>query len=352
MHPNLRQHWQLTILAAVAVISALYFAKPVFAPFVLAFVFAVVLTPISDFWLRTGLPATASSLMTLALCVLVIVVLAVALEPVVNGLYTEWPGIRAGMQEMVWNIRSVLRDIDDVSREVTDALAPTAAQGAGGDAVDEASKSLPSLSELMFMAPALLGQVMIFLGALYFLLLCRSDVYRWLGKLSTVNSKAAALKFYEADRVVARYSLTITIINVCYAVCVALVFKVIGMPGYMIWGVAAGVLNFVVYLGPALVATAALVAGTAVFDGGMSFVPAGAYLILNVIEAQFVTPTLVGRQTNVNPLLVFLSLCLFLWLWGPIGGVVAIPILVWFIAVYDGLSTLAAEEAAATKILT
>lgn len=348
MHSNIRQQWQLTILAAVAIIAALYFAKPVFAPFVLAFVFAIVLTPISDFWQRTGLPATASSLMTLFLCVLVIVVLAVLLEPVVDGLYENWPSIRGGMREMMWNLRGVLHDIDDVSREVSGALGSTPAGDTEGGAVDDASKSFPSLSELMFMAPALLGQVMIFLGALYFLLLCRSDVYRWLGKLSTVNSKAAALKFYEADRLVARYSLTITVINVCYAVCVALVFKVIGMPGYMIWGAAAGLMNFVVYLGPALVAAAALVAGTAVFDGGMSFVPAAAYVGLNLIEAQFVTPTLVGRQMNVNPLLIFLSLCLFLWLWGPLGGVVAIPLLVWFIAVYDGLATLAEEEAAAT----
>ncbi|SMC85493.1 AI-2E family transporter [Primorskyibacter flagellatus] len=346
MHSNIRQHWQLTILAAVAVIAALYFAKPVFAPFTLAFVFAIVLTPISDFWQRTGLPATASSLMTLFLCVLVIVVLAVLLEPVANGLYEKWPSIRGGMREMVWSLRGLLRDIDDVSREVTGALGSNSTGEAGGDAVDEASKSFPSLTELMFLAPALLGQVMIFLGALYFLLLCRSDVYRWLGKLSTVNSKAAALKFYEADRLVARYSLTITIINVCYAVCVALVFKLIGMPGYIIWGAVAGLLNFVVYLGPALVATAALIAGPAVFTGGMAFVPAAAYVGLNLIEAQFVTPTLVGRQMNVNPLLVFLSLCLFLWLWGPLGGIVAIPLLVWFIAVYDGLATLAEEEAA------
>ena len=50
-----------------------------------------------------------------------------------------------------------------------------------------------------------------------------------------------------------------------------------------------------------------------------------------------VTPLLIGRHLDVNPLLVFLALIFFLWMWGPIGGVVAIPLLVWTLAVINGL---------------
>jgi predicted PurR-regulated permease PerM len=80
-----------------------------------------------------------------------------------------------------------------------------------------------------------------------------------------------------------------------------------------------------------MVASALLVVGIVTFDGVMSFVPMVVFVTMNMIEAQFVTPTFVGRQMSLNPLLVFLSLAVWLWLWGPIGGLIAIPALVWFL---------------------
>jgi predicted PurR-regulated permease PerM len=59
---------------------------------------------------------------------------------------------------------------------------------------------------------------------------------------------------------------------------------------------------------------------------------------MNAIEAQFVTPTLVGKSLSVNPLLVFVSLVFWLWLWGPIGGIIAIPLLIWTLTVVQGFS--------------
>ena len=61
--------------------------------------------------------------------------------------------------------------------------------------------------------------------------------------------------------------------------------------------------------------------------------PAGTYLLINIIESQFVSPSVVGRAMRVNPLLIFLSLVFFLWLWGAIGGIIAIPLLLWIVAV-------------------
>ena len=81
--------------------------------------------------------------------------------------------------------------------------------------------------------------------------------------------------------------------------------------------------------GPALVAAALLLAGLLSFDGLAGLAPAALFVSMNAIEGQFVTPALVGRHMHVNPLLVFLSLVFWLWLWGPIGGIVAIPVLVW-----------------------
>ena len=97
----------------------------------------------------------------------------------------------------------------------------------------------------------------------------------------------------------------------------------------MLWGLAAFLLNFVLYLGPVVFAFALFIGGIVQFEGAISFLPAALYVAMNLTEGQFVTPALVGRHMKVNPLLVFLSLVFWLWLWGPIGGVVAIPFLVW-----------------------
>jgi predicted PurR-regulated permease PerM len=71
------------------------------------------------------------------------------------------------------------------------------------------------------------------------------------------------------------------------------------------------------------------VVGFTEFNGAYALLPALAYLMLNMTEAQFVTPTLVGQRLQLNPLVVFLAILFGLWLWGPIGGIVSLPLLVW-----------------------
>ncbi len=73
-------------------------------------------------------------------------------------------------------------------------------------------------------------------------------------------------------------------------------------------------------------------------SGPASLAPAASFILLNTIEGQFVTPALVGKHMAVNPLLVFLALIVGIWLWGPIGGIVAIPLLLWGLVLSDSLA--------------
>lgn len=99
------------------------------------------------------------------------------------------------------------------------------------------------------------------------------------------------------------------------------------------WGLLAFLVNFILYLGPAMLALALLIAGLITFDGAYGLLPAALYLAMNATEGEFVTFVLVGRSMSVNPLLVFFSLVFWLWLWGPVGGFIAIPGLIWFMVV-------------------
>jgi predicted PurR-regulated permease PerM len=108
------------------------------------------------------------------------------------------------------------------------------------------------------------------------------------------------------------------------------------MPSPLAWGLIAATLNYILYIGPAVFAVSALLGGVLAFDGAMGILPAALYISMNACEGNFITPTLVGKNMQVNPLLIFLSLIFWLWLWGPLGGVVAIPILLYILAIVGG----------------
>ena len=107
----------------------------------------------------------------------------------------------------------------------------------------------------------------------------------------------------------------------------------------------AGVLNYVVYLGPAIMV---LVMGGIGLATGYTAVeiltPPLAYLVLNLIEAQFVTPTVLGRTMTLNPFAVFLAIAFWIWLWGPIGGFIAVPLLLIAVSVLEIINNTAQSE--------
>ena len=102
----------------------------------------------------------------------------------------------------------------------------------------------------------------------------------------------------------------------------------LGVPSPLLWGVLAALLNYVVYLGPAFMTAILFLVGLSL--GGTLLeiaTPAIVFLTLNLIEANLVTPNIIGRRMTLNPFIVFLSLAFWLWIWGPVGGFIAVPAL-------------------------
>ena len=162
-------------------------------------------------------------------------------------------------------------------------------------------------------------------------ILTRDQIYDFIARKLVADDRRleTAHRLREAERQVGRYFLTISLINAGYAVVFSGVMMLVGMPSPILWGIAAGLLNYILYLGPAAMVVSLTLGGLIAFEGAFSFLPAALYMLINGIEAQFVTPTLVGKTLEVNPLAIFVSLVFFLWLWGAIGGFIAIPLLLW-----------------------
>ncbi len=318
----------IVVITLILMFSVLKYADQVFAPMLLALVLGVVLSPLSDLWEHLRLPAAASALLSVTISLSVLVVLAFLLEPVITDALDNAPVIWAELRSTIEEIQRMMRGIDQITEDVAAAIAPNS----GSER--EENITIPTITDALLSAPKYAGQVMIFIGTLYFFLLSRLDVYAWVG--STFN-RLNTSHLRQAERRVSRYFLTITMINAVFAIVIAVVMHLLGMPSPMLFGVLAFLFNYVLYLGPALLTFALLLTGIVTFDGAYSFLPALLYLGLNMMEGQFFTPGLIGKSLSVNPLLVFLSLVFWLWLWGPAGGFIAIPLLIWVIVVIEGL---------------
>ena len=313
--------WLLAIIATLIVMNI---AATLFAPIVFAVVMGVVLSPVSDALDRAGLPQGLSAFLTLAATLFLIATILFLLEPVMTTAINQAPLIWFELRETIENARAALRGLEQAGEQMAGAL------GAAADGTDETgSVAVPSVTDALLYAPSYAARIMIFVGTLYFFLLSRDGVYRW---IESSPLWLTAADMHAAEKQVAKYFLTITMINAAFGVLVSVMLAAFGMPYAVVWGFLATLANFILYLGPPAFAVCLAVAGVVAFDGPISFVPAMVFLGMNMIEGQFVTPSLVGRSMDVNPLLVFLSLVFWLWMWGPVGGIIAIPLLVWMIA--------------------
>ena len=328
-------------LALCGLFAALDVAQNLVAPALLGLVVGIVMSPIPNALDRVGLPKSLAALSSLLIIMLIVTALALFLQPSFKRLSEALPFAVTEINSFVVEFRNQFRDLEDAGKDVAKALGEgegDTSQGGGtsdegeGDSVAE---NLPTVEDALFLAPTLMSQIMIFVGVLFFFMLTRDEIYRWIADRLAPEGQGGevAERLLAAEKQVGRYFLTISIINAGYAVVVTATMMAIGLPSPVLWGIGAGLLNFVLYLGPALMVAGLLLAGLVSFSGPYALLPAGTYLLINIIESQFVSPSVVGRAMRVNPLLIFLSLVFFLWLWGAIGGVIAIPLLLWIVAV-------------------
>ena len=125
------------------------------------------------------------------------------------------------------------------------------------------------------------------------------------------------------------YLATITIINFTLGGTLAAILWMMGMPSPMMWGGIAALCNYVPYLGPILAAMLLGLGGLMTFDQiGLALLPALVHIGLHTIEANIVTPMVLGRRLTINPLMILVSLSFWGWVWGTPGALLAVPILI------------------------
>ena len=314
------------VVGAVAGIYAIDAGQVILAPIALAFVIAVMLGPLAERIERAGIPRWLSAVFAVVLLLaLFLITIAALAVPLSNWLH-RLPLIWARLQSEIASWQGLFASIENMRSQLQDAM------GSGGDVtvtVNEGS----AVESAAYLAPTIAMQIVLFLAALYFFIASRRELQD--AALSACRTeemrRRLAAFFQDTERFVSHYMLLITAINIGLALAVGFALWLAGVQSAWLWGVFAGVLNYVIYIGPAIMTVILVGVGLATESGLTSILaPAAIFLTINLIEAQFVTPNVVGRTIMLNPLAVFLSLTFWIWIWGAAGGFVAIPALLIF----------------------
>src|SRR5690606_25292111 len=167
--------------------------------------------------------------------------------------------------------------------------------------------------------------------SLYFYLATRESIR--ISILSLIVSRKlrwrSAHVFGNIEQRVSRFLLSVTVLNILVGVAMTNVTWAFGLPSPILWGILAAVLNYVPYVGQAVLMAILLVVGFSTHSDLLLIVgPLICYGVINLIEGQFVFPAFVGRLMTLNPFLIFLSIIFWIWAWGPVGSLMSVPSLI------------------------
>src|SRR6476659_6443725 len=175
-----------------------------------------------------------------------------------------------------------------------------------------------------------LGTAALVLLLVIFMLLKREDLRGRLIRLvgqGRISTTTRAME--DAGRRVSRYLSTQCLVNTCYGICVALGLQFIGVPNAALWGVLAGVLRFIPYVGPWVGALLPVLLSFAISSSWFTPLKAIAlFIVLEAIASNFIEPWLYGANTGVSPIALIISAVFWTWLWGPVGLVLSTPMTV------------------------
>jgi predicted PurR-regulated permease PerM len=310
-------------------IAALYASSqmvPILMALILAMMFKLMLSPVVEALRRIHVPRMLSALvLVIGLPALGAYALAPLSDPVSHWLQTAPRTLDHVEQRLIPLIRP-LRNARQAADAVTDL---TAVPGQHTDVVRVAEPNL--LDRFAAHVPSLALGFSVTMFVTFFLLASGDAFIRKLA--STGRSFAQRRQMVGMIRAiqaeVGTYLRTIVLINIALGVATACLMWALGLAEPWMWGVLATVLNFAPYLGPMTVIAALTLTGLASSESlTAGFVPAASFLALATIEGQIVTPAILGHRMSLSPLLVFIGVVFAGWLWGGVGALVAVPLLV------------------------
>ncbi len=326
----------LVVLLAIGLFLALPFVlsigSVVFLPLVAALILTIILSPLAD-KLAMWLPNFLASILALLVFFSVLALAFTAVFAPAITLYDQVPRMTRQVGQHFSDLQTTFAWVGELNEQLTSLTG-----AAEGQQVVLASPSM--LEQLAFATPTVLLETLLTFMLAFFMIEARIRLRRrlLLERQQVGASLKAARAIREVQDRVAAYIFTVGLINTCVGVVVALGAWVMGLDAPIMWGGLAALLNFIPYVGPLLMVVLLGLFGIgsaeSVFVG---LIPAAAYLGLHTVEANVITPAVLGARFTMNPVLILLALSYFGWIWGVAGALLSVPILLTLTALVDHL---------------
>jgi predicted PurR-regulated permease PerM len=347
----LRLNVAVGLLAAIALVAALYLARAFFVPLLIGILASYALHPVVDWLKRCHVPRSVAAALVLVTLTGGVSWIAFSLSDDATALIEKLPEAARKMRQNLSDDRTgptALQNMQETAKQIEGAAADAGAKPGRRAVTAPASEPTAWLRDYAVAQSALLfaviSQAPIVLLLTYFLLASGAHFRRKLVQLvgpSLVRKKDAALILDEIDVQIQRYLLTMLMSNALFGVGIWLAFEALGMEHAGVWGVSASVLHFVPYLGPALVAFAGGMAAFLQFGSLLQALTAAglSFLVAGAVGFVFM-PWLQSRFAGVNAAVLFISLLFFGWLWGVWGLLLGAPLVAIAKVICDRVDTL------------
>lgn len=338
----------LVLLTVLAILATLKWASAFFIPLMLGLMFSYALSPIVDTLERWRIPRAISA--------------AVLILGMLGGAGASVYSFSDDANELLESLPAAakkLRDSVRVRGDRTDTLGTVQKAAAQLEqAANEASPAAPAgrgVQRVVVEKPrfdirdhlwsgtvglaSLIGQIVVVTFLTYFLLLSGDTFRRKLVRLAGPTFADKRITVQALDEItiqIQRYLLVQLLASVLVGLTTGLAFWALGLEHAAVWGIAAGILNLVPYIGSIVITgAAALVAFLQFGEINMALAVAGASLLINTVEGNLLVPLLTSRASRMNPVAVFIGVLAWGWLWGVWGLLLGIPILMVVKAICD-----------------
>jgi predicted PurR-regulated permease PerM len=330
------------VLIGLGTIAFLYLARPVVLPIVMACIAAMTLKPLIRCLSNCYIPPAISA--ALVLCVLV--------SAIGIGFFQLGRPALAWMNEAPQHVTELRQRVQKMFPRLSRFSKAAAAVSNLGAAEDEKKKAPEVELKTSRLPGTFISQTGIFMVGtgetlvLLYMLLASGDLFlqKLVRVMPTFREKKRAVEIsHQIQQNISYYLFSVSLINFSLGLLVGGGLYFMGVPNAAMWGMLVALLNFVPYFGPGVGVTLFIVVGFLTFDTLWEAVlPAAWYLLLHTLESNLITPVLLGLRFTLNPVVIFVSLIFWTWLWGVPGALLSVPVLVSIKVICDRVPSMSA----------
>ncbi|MGH8495594.1 MAG: AI-2E family transporter [Gammaproteobacteria bacterium] len=315
----------LTGIFSLLVLYTLYIAAPLFVPMALAFLLNLLFAPLVRRLARVHVPPSVGAAFVLLALLGVVGGGAYLLSAPAAVWLDQAPQVLQEVEGRLSDLRQPIESMRRASERVEEMTT------ADDDGVQTVEVRRPSILEFVLGGtPEVLASAALVFFLLYFLLAAGDDFLLKLVKMgANLEQKkrvVGVMRDIQSD--ISHYLLTITVVNCCLGLIVALALFALGVPNPLLWGTMVALLNFAPYIGAAVSIVVLTLVGLLTFDSlGHALLVPLTFFVITTIEGQLVTPIVVGYRLELSAIVVFLAVVICGWMWGIIGALFAVPLI-------------------------